>query len=77
MTLNPHAPIILREDRSRLFAIYRPELQTAMDASTSQDLIDPIVPAKYPKTSTDSNSPTVPEQLHKLTTQVDQLGITS
>ena len=46
MTLNPHAPKFLPKDRSRLLSIYRPELQTAMDASTSQDITDPIVPAK-------------------------------
>ena len=48
-----------------------------MHASTSQDITDPIVPAKFPKTSSDSNSPTVSEQLHLLTTQVDQLRRTS
>ena len=48
-----------------------------MDAFTSQDVADPFVPAKCPKTSSDSNSPTVSEQLHWLTTQVDQLRITS
>ena len=48
-----------------------------MDASTSQDVADPIVPAKCPKTSPDSNNPTVSEQLHFLTNQVDQLRITS
>ena len=48
-----------------------------MDASTSQDVAGPIIPAKCPKTSPDSNSPTVSEQLHLLTTQVDQLRITS
>ena len=69
MTLNPHAP--------RLFSIYRPELLIEMDASTSQDVADTFVPPNYPKTSSDSNSPTVSEQLHLLTTQVDQLRITS
>ena len=48
-----------------------------MFASTSQDVADPIVPARCPKTSSDSTSPTVSEQLHLLTTQVDQLRITS
>ena len=48
-----------------------------MDASISQDAIDPIVPAKGPKTTWNSNSPTVSEQFHLLTTQVDQLRITS
>ena len=57
--------------------IYRPELLTEMDASTSQDIIDLTIPAKNPETSLDSNSPTVSEQLHLLTTQVNQLRITS
>ena len=48
-----------------------------MDASTSQGVADPIVPAKCPKTSSDSNSPTVSDELHLLTTQVDQLRKTS
>ena len=48
-----------------------------MDASTSLDIIDLTIPAKCPKTSSDSNSPTVSEQLHLLTTQVNQLRITS
>ena len=48
-----------------------------MGASTSQDVADPIVPVKCPKTSEDSNGPTVSEQLHLLTTRVDQLRITS
>ena len=47
-----------------------------MDASTSQDIIDLTIPAKSPKTSLDSNSP-VSEQLHLLTTQVNQLRINS
>ena len=46
-----------------------------MDASTSQDNIDLTIPTKCPKTSPDSNSPTVSEQLHLLTTQVHQLRI--
>ena len=46
-----------------------------MDASTSQDIIDLIIPTKCPETSPDSNSPTVSEQLHLLTTQVKQLRI--
>ena len=65
------------KDRLRLFSINRPELQTAMDTSTSQNITDPIVPAKCPKTCSDSISPTVSEQLHVLTTQVDQLRVTS
>ena len=48
-----------------------------MDASTSQNITAPIVPANCPKTSSDSNSPTVSEQLHLLTTRVDQLSLTS
>ena len=48
-----------------------------MDASTSRDLGDPNVPAKCPKISWNIKSPTVSEQLHLLTTQVDQLRITS
>ena len=48
-----------------------------MDASNSQDVADPIVPAKCPITSSDSNSSTVSEQLHLLTIQGDQLRITS
>ena len=48
-----------------------------MDASTSQDVADPIVPANCPKPSSDSNSPTVSEQIHLLTARVDQLRLTS
>ena len=48
-----------------------------MDASTSQHIIYQTIPAKSPKTSLDSNSPTVSEQLHLLTTQVNQLRINS
>ena len=48
-----------------------------MDASTSQDAADPFVPAKCPKPSSDSNRPTVSEQLHLLTTRVDQLKLSS
>ena len=77
MTLNPHAPIFKPTTRSRLFTIYRPELLTEMDASTSQDIIDLTIPNKCPKTSPDSNSPTVSEQLHLLTGQVNQLRIDS
>ena len=44
-----------------------------MNASTSQDVIDLTIPAKSPKTSSDSKNPTVSEQLHLLTTQVNQL----
>ena len=74
MTLNPHAPIFKPTTCSRLFTIYLLELLTEMDASTSQDVIDPAIPTKCPKTS---NSPTVSEQLHLLTTQVNQLRINS
>ena len=77
MTLNPHAPIIKPDHCSRLFAIYRLELLIENDASTSQHVADPIVPAKCPKSSSDSNSPTVSEQLHLLTTRVDQLKLSS
>ena len=48
-----------------------------MDASTSQNVADPIVPAKCPKAFSDSKSLTVSEQLHFLTTQVHQLRKTS
>ena len=48
-----------------------------MDASTSQDIIDLTIPTKCPKTCPDSNSPTVSEQLHLFTTQVNQLRINS
>ena len=48
-----------------------------MDASTSQDIIDLTIPTECPKTSPDSNSPTVSEQPHLLTTQVNQLRINS
>ena len=48
-----------------------------MDASTSQDIIDLTIPTKCPKTSPDSNSPAVSEQLNLLTTQVNQLRIDS
>ena len=77
MTLNPHAPIFMPRDGSRLFSIYRPELSTEMDASTSQDITDLILPAKCPKTSPKPNGPTVSEQLHLLTAQVDYLRVTS
>ena len=77
MTLNPHAPIFKPTSCSRLFTIYRPELLTRMEASTSQDIIDLTVPTKCPKTSPDSDSPTVSEQLHLLTSQVNQLRIDS
>ena len=77
MTLNPHAPIFKPTNCSRLFTIYSPELLTEMDASSSQDVIDLTIPTKCPKTSPDSNSPTVSEQLHLLTTQVNQLRINS
>ena len=77
MALNPHAPLFMPENCSRLFAKDRQELLTKMDLSTSQDITDPIVPAMCPKTSSDSNSPTVSDELHKLTIQVDQLRIKS
>ena len=48
-----------------------------MDASTSQVIIDLTIPTKCPKTSPDCNSPTVSEQLHLLTTHVNQLKINS
>ena len=57
--------------------MYRPELLTRMDASTSGDILDFTIPAKCPKTSSDSNSPTVSEQLHLLTSRVGQLRLTS
>ena len=50
---------------------------TEMEASTSQDIIDLTFPTKCPKTSPDSKSPTVSEQLHLLTSQVNQLRIDS
>ena len=77
MTLNPHAPIFKPTTCSRLFTIYRPELLTRMEASTPQDNIDLTVPTKCPKTSPDSDNPTVSEQLHVLTSQVNQLRIDS
>ena len=77
MTLNPHAPIIKPTTCSRLFTIYRPELLTEMEASTSQSILDLTIPTKCPKTSPDSDSPTVSEQLHLLTSQVNQLRIDS
>ena len=77
MTLNPHAPIFKPKNCSRLFTKYRPELLTEMDASTSQDIIDLTIPAKSPKTSSDSNNPTVSELLHLLKTQVSQPRINS
>ena len=48
-----------------------------MDASTSRDIIDLTSPTKCLKTSPDSNSPTVSEQLHLLISQVNQLKIKS
>ena len=77
MTLNPHVPIFKPTTCSRFFTIYHPELLTKMDAFTSPDISDPTTPAKCPKTSPDSNSPTVSEQLQLLTIQVDQLKINS
>ena len=77
MTLNPHAPIFKPITCSRLFTIYRPELLTEIEASTSQIILDLTIPTKCPKTSPDSDSPTVSEQLHLLTSQVNQLRIDS
>ena len=77
MTLNPHAPIFKPTTYSRLFTIYRPDLLTKIEASTSQDVIDLTIPTKCPKTSPDSNSPAVSEQVHLLTSQVNQLRIDS
>ena len=77
MTLNPHAPIFKPTTCSRLFTIYRPELLTEMEASTSQDILDLTIPTKCPKTSPDSISATVSEQLHLSTSQVNQLRIDS
>ena len=77
ITLNPHAPIFKPTSCSRLFTIYRPDLLTKMEASTSQDVIDLTIPTKCPKISSDSNSPTVSEQLHLLISQVNQLKIDS
>ena len=77
MTLNPHAPIFKPTTCSRLFTIYRPALLMEMDASTSQDSIDLTIPTKYPKTALDSNTLIVSEQLHLLTSQVNQLKIKS
>ena len=77
MTLNPHAPIFKPTTSSRLFTIYRPDLLTKMEASTSQDTIDLPIPIRCLKTSPDSDSPTVSEQLHLLTSQVNQLRIAS
>ena len=77
MKLNPHAPIFKPTAFSRLFKIYRPDLLTKMEASTSQDIIDLTIPTKCPKTTPVSKSPTVSEQLHLLTSQVNQLKINS
>ena len=77
MTLNPRAPIFKPTTCSRLFTIYRPDLLTKMEASTSQDTIDLPIPIKCLKTSPDSDSPTVSEQLHLLTSQFNQLRIDS
>ena len=77
MILNPHAPIFKPKNCSQIFAIYRPELLIEMDASTPQEVADPTVPAKCPKTSSDSSIPTISEHFHLLTTRVDQLKLTS
>ena len=47
MTLKPHAPILKPTTCSRLFTIYRPDLRTRMEASTSQDIID-LTPDQMP-----------------------------
>ena len=44
---------------------------------SSQDNIDLSIPTNRPKTFLDSNSPTVSEQQHLLTTQVNQLTMNS
>ena len=75
MTLTPQAPIFRPTNCSRIFTIDRPELLIEMDASTSQDVADPIVPSECPKTSSEPKSPTVSEQLHLMTTRVDQLRL--
>ena len=77
MTLNPLAPIFKPTTCSRLFTIYRPELLTEMEASTAQSILDLTIPTKCPKTSPNSDNPTVSEQLHLLTSQVNQLRIDS
>ena len=48
-----------------------------MNVSTSQDTIDHTIPAKSLKVSSDPNSPSVSEQLHLLTTQVNRLRLNS
>ena len=77
MTLNPYAPIFKPTTCSRLFTIYRPELLTEMEASTSQNILDLTIPTKCAKISPDSDSPTVSDQLHLLTSQVNQFRIDS
>ena len=77
MTLNPQAPIFKPKTLSQLFTVYRPELLTEMNISTSQDIIDLTILAKSLKVSSDPNSPSVSEQLPLLTTQVNQLRINS
>ena len=77
MTLNPYAPIFKPTTCSRLFTIYRPDLRTKIEASTSQDIIDLTILTKCPKTSPDSNSPTVSEQLRLITSQANQIRIDS
>ena len=77
MTLNPQAPIFKPKTLSRLFTVYRPELLTEMDVSTSEDRNDLTIPAKSLKVSLDPSSPSVSEQLHLLTSQVNQLRINS
>ena len=77
MTLNPLAPIFKPTTCSRIFTIYRPELLTEMDASTSQVIFDLTIPDKSPLTSSDSINPRDSEQVHILTTQVNQLRLNS
>ena len=77
MTLSPHAPLFRPQKCLRLFALYHPELLIEMDAPTSQDVADPIVQAKCPKHSSDSNTSTVSEHLHLLSTRVDQIKLSS
>ena len=77
MTLNPHAPIFEPKHCSQFFTLYRPELLTEMDASTSEDIIDLTISTRSAKTSLVPNSPTVSEQLRLLTTPVKQLRIDS
>ena len=56
MTLSPQEPIFKPKTLSRIFTVYRAELLTEMDVSTSQDIIDLTIPAKTLKVSLDPNS---------------------